>query len=145
MNRGRGNYRGKRGVCLGIGLGWGHRNGNGKPETPQRQLLLVYTLCTHPGSDRPAGVELWELELSLPSGLEGLWGTKAAGCAGADSWRRGVALKKQAGAVSAMVTLWEGWCRLPFALQICPAVGDFYSWEQGRSRLRTPGGRGSPG
>lgn len=39
--------------------------------------------------------------------------------------------EKQAGVGSAMVTPWEGLLCLPFALQMCPAVGDCYRWEQG--------------
>lgn len=66
--------------------------------------------------------------LGLPGGLRC---TPAARSGAAHSWRRGVALQKQAGVGSAMVTPWEGVLCLPFALQMCPAVGDFYRWEQG--------------
>lgn len=96
----------------------GGHGGNGKPEAPQQQLLLIYTFCTPGEVTDPAGVGL---DPSLPSGLGG--GIRVSGVA--DSWRRGAAPAEQAGVGSAAVTLWEGLFCLPFALRICPAVGGF--------------------
>lgn len=114
-------------------LGWGHREWEARSSSAQ--LLPVYTLCAARAVPDPL---VCGAELPRRAG-RAVWCALAAGSGVADSCRRGAALKKQAGVVSAMVTLWEGLFALPFALQTCPALRDFYSWEQGRSRLCTPG------
>lgn len=46
----------------------GGHGGNGKPEAPQQELVLIYTFCTPREVTDPAGVGL---DPSLPSGLGG--------------------------------------------------------------------------